>query len=385
MKNAILFLAFGMLFLSASSQSLNGTYSIPGDYPTLNAAATALAANGVSGPVIFNVAAGYTETAPASGIVFNPIAGVSSTNTIVFHKASGGADPLVTAYSPQPASSLLDGIIKLVGADYLTFDHIDVSENASNNTVSTMTEFGYALLYASPTDGAQYNRIQNCTITLNRTNPNSFGIYSNVRHSATDAGTVAENSSFSGSNSYNGVYGNTISNVSVPISFVGNASTGSLLDAGNDVGGTTAGTGNSLSNWGGLPSGFAGIAALSCGLCLSNQLNANASYNTINSGNNGNTNLMYGIYLTNTLNPASAFTNMVCNNTITVIGSQTTLNMAGIGIGAGSSTMETLRISGNLVQNCSMLSATSGVFNGIVIQGNILNTSINNNVFSNNT
>jgi len=44
---------------------------------------------------------------------------------------------------------------------------------ATNN----MTEYGYAFFKASATDGAQYNTVSNCVITLNKTNTNSIGIY----------------------------------------------------------------------------------------------------------------------------------------------------------------------------------------------------------------
>jgi len=40
-----------------------------------------------------------------------------------------------------------------------------------------------ALLHVSTADGAQNNTIQNNTITLNRSYANTFGIYSNNRHS----------------------------------------------------------------------------------------------------------------------------------------------------------------------------------------------------------
>src|SRR5687768_8718662 len=48
---------------------LSGTYNIPGDYATLTAAMTDVNTQGVGGPVMFNVIAGNSQTAPAGGYV----------------------------------------------------------------------------------------------------------------------------------------------------------------------------------------------------------------------------------------------------------------------------------------------------------------------------
>src|ERR1044071_6078929 len=96
------------LFYSPAFAQLSGTKTIPGDYPTVSAAVTALNASGVgSGGVTFNIAAGYTETISA------PIA-LTATGTaadpIVFQKdpLGVGANPKITAYTggvATPAST----------------------------------------------------------------------------------------------------------------------------------------------------------------------------------------------------------------------------------------------------------------------------------------
>src|SRR5437762_9097797 len=86
---------------------------------------------------------------------------------------------------------------------------------ASNN----MTEWGVALLYVTATDGATNNTIQNNTISLSRTYTNSFGVYSNVRHTAAAPLVTADITAASGANINNKVYTNNISNVNLPISF----------------------------------------------------------------------------------------------------------------------------------------------------------------------
>ncbi|MFM2268330.1 MAG: hypothetical protein RL757_1771, partial [Bacteroidota bacterium] len=138
-----------------------GTYSVGTGqcFATIQAAATYLNTNGVAGPVVFNVVAGHTENAAAGGIVFGGatgIAGTSATNTITFQKSGAGANPLVTATTTQTTSSLTDAVIKIIGADYMTFDRIDVAEAAGAATVTTSntaTEYGYALFYGSVTNG----------------------------------------------------------------------------------------------------------------------------------------------------------------------------------------------------------------------------------------
>ena len=115
-----------------------------------------------------------------------------------------------------------------------------------------MTEWGVALLHSSQTNGAQYNVIQNNTISLNRAYQNSFGIYSNARHSATAVSTandISVGANVTGPNHGNKIYGNTISNVNVGISFVGSSSDANM-DVGNEIGGNTPATGNTITNWG---------------------------------------------------------------------------------------------------------------------------------------
>ena len=111
-----------------------------------------------------------------------------------------------------------------------------------------MTEWGVALLYTSLTNGAQYNTIQNNTISLNRNYINSFGIYSNVRHSSTAPAGGTNINSAAGSNSNNRIYNNQISNVNVGIFFFGASSNAAYMYTGNDIGGSSAATGNTITN-----------------------------------------------------------------------------------------------------------------------------------------
>ena len=126
-----------------------------------------------------------------------------------------------------------------------------------------MTEWGVALLYVTTADGSQNNTIQGNTISLSRLYTNTWGVYSNVRHSAT-AVTIAADivNNTTAPNSGNKVYTNTISNVNMGIAFIGSA-TAANQDVGNDVGGSSAGTGNILTNWGGTVAATAYVS--NCG------------------------------------------------------------------------------------------------------------------------
>ena len=89
-KHLALFAAM-IVFCNATEAQLNGTYTIGGtspDYTTLSAAISDLNANGVSGPVIFNIRDGsYSGTSWMGSI--NNITGASSSNTITFRSQSG--------------------------------------------------------------------------------------------------------------------------------------------------------------------------------------------------------------------------------------------------------------------------------------------------------
>ena len=57
-------------------------------------------------------------------------------------------------------------MIILAGADYITFDGIDLQENALNTTATMQMEWGYALVKknsVAPIDGCQIISIRNCS------------------------------------------------------------------------------------------------------------------------------------------------------------------------------------------------------------------------------
>jgi hypothetical protein len=190
---------------------------------------------------------------------------------------------------------------------------------------NTMTEFGVALFYASTTNGAQNCTIQNNTISLNRTYQNTFGIYSNSTHSATNVTSSATASSVAGSNSGLKVYGNNISNINFGIIVIG-PETAANFNTGIDIGGTSAGTGNTISNFGTTLTGLSTFANFTAsitsinGILVRNSIGFNVSYNSITSSNGGISTAattLRGIFIPAFFSdPTGTFTNNINNNTI---------------------------------------------------------------------
>src|SRR6187402_640763 len=91
-------------FITAAHAQVTGPKSIPGDYANLATAITDLNTNGVgAGGATISIAGGYTETAPAGGFVLGSATlngSLSVSNLLVFQKSGGGANPLLTAFTP---------------------------------------------------------------------------------------------------------------------------------------------------------------------------------------------------------------------------------------------------------------------------------------------
>ncbi len=321
--------------------ALCGTKTIPGDYASITAAITDLNTYGVCPTgVTFNVAAGFTET--AANLVLT--ASGTSTGPIVFQKSGVGANPLITA--GVGVSTTLDGVIKFSGADYITFDGIDVQENVLNVDATTQMEWGYALLKVDGTNGSQNNVIKNCSITLNKTNVNTKGIYlANHTIASTTALTVTATS---GANSGNKFYSNIISNALTGVSLNG-YSTAAYYDQNNEVG-TMGGGQSKISNYGNAATTAYGVYGIyQTGIKVFNT-------NINNSGGAAATGTLYGIFLSTGTNANVD----IYGDTVTVSSSGTTSQMAGIYNNMGTSgTDNTVNIYNNVIQNCTYTTATT--------------------------
>ena len=293
----IVFAAVMLLAFNANAQiavsvdnPTNTTPPLSASYTSLATAITALnSVTGMTGPVTLSLAANNTETAPAGGFLLgSPTlnAVTSATKTITFIKSGVGANPLITAFTPGTTTTT-DGIWKILGTDYITISGIDLKENAANTTATQQMEWGFALVKrqnTAPFDGCQNVTIQNCTITLNKANTASTGIYAG-NHIATSTTALTITATTDALNNCK-LYNNTVSNVYIGIRLGGyNASSPyTLFDQNNEIG-NTAGTGNSITNYGGAGSTSYGI------YCIY-QNSLMIGYNTVNGGTGTTTSLL---------------------------------------------------------------------------------------------
>lgn len=366
-KLFLLLVIFAVAGISNNSfAQLTGTKAIPGDYATIKEAIDTLNAQGVgSGGVIFNVAAGHTET--ASNIVISiPTNPPTASNPVVFQKSGAGVNPLITA-APGISPSF-DGIIKFSGADYITFDAIDLLD-PNTNTGDGVVEWGYALLRASTTNGSQNNVIKNCVITLQKISSLSIGIY--IANRDINGATVVP-ADLDGQNSYNKLYGNTISNVYKGIVVISASTT---RDIDNEIG-VLGESPNSITNWGGST-----IAAE--GIRCEGQINVKIINNVINGGN-GTANAVVGIIATLFGTTALAPNYEISHNTVTVNSNQSSSATYGI---RALATGDTIRMNNNIVENCVTNYTGTATFNAMVHDGVGVSDAayISNNIVRNNS
>ena len=319
-KNVLLFLAF--LLTGATHAQLTGIKTIKatgGDFTTFSLAINALNSSGVgAGGVTFNVDAGFVSIENCPVIT----ATGTSANPIVFQKYGTGANPVIKpVYTPTNSAG-----IAIQGGDYFTFDGIDIStvfDPNGNNTYSF--DFGYYIFNASNANGAQYNTIKNCTVTLNRYVITTRGIYQNIAISPISA---------AGSNSYNTYDNIFIQNSCWGIYFKGHTVNNDLscVIKNCTIGTATANDiGDGLNSSGIRVTGSAGInvfnneirnvtvqSGILYGLWLENPKGTNNIYNNkihdLVCANSYNTSLVYGIHIT-CLNSYTTVCN-VYNNTV---------------------------------------------------------------------
>ena len=389
MRKSFLFIISILMTSVLFGQPLTGIKTIPGvvpnGYSSITSAISDLNSQGVgSGGVIFNIAPGYIETLTST---LSIVATGTFTDPIIFQKSGAGINPVITAYGSgvgTPASAIQDGIWNLVGSDYVTIDGIDlVDPNAANP--ATM-EYGYGLFKANATDGCQHNTIKNCVITLNRVN-NATGTAPAMDGSraiqvsnslATTQTTVLAPTAASGTNSFNGFYSNTLQNCNIGISLSGYAASSpfTLGDTGNDIGGASISTGNTVINFGG-----GGSTSPSAGIRANNQWSLNISYNIVNNNNGSGVNhttTLRGIYA----QAATSANVTITFNNVTVNGGGTTASVYGIDNGIGSTaSSNTVNVNNNTVTG-SYPTATTGTYTAIQNTATAAIVNLNNNVVS---
>jgi len=395
--------------------------TLPGNYANFTAAITDINMNFASGGVTVNVAPGYTETPTLALPMLTAQGTGGATGQIIFQKSSTGTNPKITA--PAGTSVTLDGIIRLNGADYVTFDGIDLSESAANITTGTNTalmEFGYVMFRLTAINGCQNNTFRNCVVTLSKTNPSTtgtFGIYGAPGTSSAVAGVAATTAA--GANSNNKVNACIVTNSLTGINFAAAAPASlALYDQSNEIGVLVA---NQVYNFGGSATGW--------GIGGTYQNAYKIVNNTINSTLNyagGTTSPVAAATVTSTLRGIYGNSGPSANvdftgNAVTLASGSTSSQIFGIdnGIGATAAsntvnitnnvvqmtyalattaaivgitnnlgTAATVNITGNTVQNVTAPAATTATFTGItgasgIAIGNTLN--MNNNQVVNNT
>ncbi len=377
-----------------------GTYIIPGtgcgSFDKISSAVNYINTYGVAGAVIFNIAPAYTETAPVGGFAITATG--TAVNTIIFQRNGAGANPVITA-GLQVAGNNNDAVFKIIGGDYITIRDLTIKENAGNTVTAagaanTMTEWGVALLYATAANGPNNNTILNDSISLNKAYPNSFGIYSNMRHGPVTLTTNLDLATATGGQ--NKIYGNAISNVNNPIWFIGGTSI--LNTAGNDIGGSSAATANTITDWG-TNTGNSGAAAFFSvpstisGIYAANQASLNISWNNLTSATAVNAGVtgFRGILTDFITNAAGGnYTNSISNNTIVLNSAATTGAFEAIAQANGSGFATaipnmTINITNNTIGMILTGAASGSIVTGIsnLFPSGVLN--ISNNIIKGNT
>ena len=274
----------------------------------------------------------------------------TSANPIVFQKSGGGANPIITAFSPG-ASTTLDGMIFIEGGDYITFDGIDLRENALNTTATQQMEWGYALVKkqgTAPFDGCQYVTIKNCDVSLNKANTNSRAIYSgNHIYNATTALTITATTDAMNNCKF---FNNTIHNSFWGISLTGynhSSAPYTLFDQNNEIG---VSGGNNVYDFG--PSGtFNGIYA-------TNQNLLKVNNNTVTL-----TGAVAAITTVNGINTASGTQQSVeINNNNISLAVSGSFNLTAIGINnniGGTTIPNTVSIKNNIIHDFTVTNTSS--------------------------
>ncbi|NLJ07424.1 MAG: hypothetical protein GX437_07130 [Sphingobacteriales bacterium] len=344
-------LAILSLFATGVSAQLTGTKTIKtsgGNYSSIASAISDLNSNGVgSGGVTFEIDANFVET--ASNLTIST-ATSSSSSPIVFKKVGSGSNPII--YATPGSSTTTDGIIKIEGTDYITFDGIDVADTSTSTNNTTLMEWGYAILKYSGTDGSQYVTIKNCNVSLKNSNVNTIGIYSG-NHTSTSTSSLTVTTS-SGTNSYLKIYNNKITGAYVSISIKGYSASSpySLYDQNNEIG---VDGGNVLLNYGGGSSTAYGIYAIY-------QNNLKIANNNISNGTIGTTTTLYGIFLST----GTSSNVEIYKNTVSLYISSSSSSTYGINNAMGSTAANnTVKIYNNTVKNITAISTYTGSFYGI--------------------
>ncbi|MCE9538771.1 MAG: T9SS type A sorting domain-containing protein [Bacteroidetes bacterium] len=256
---------------------LSGTVTVGtgGTYTTLTGASglfDAINTSGLAGNLTVNILTGGTTETGATAL--NSIGYGCSSNYTILIKPSTGVTATLTGSSAT-------ALIKLKGADYVTFDGSNSGGTTRDLTITnTNTGTSSAVIWigsASTTDGAVNNTVKNCILMGNAPTTTFVAI---VSSSGTTMGSVAE-----AANANNTYENNVINTCSYGIAVVGPATGDSATTISNNL----IGSATALNKI-----GFRG-------LFISNQTNFIASNNTIFGVNTASTSTASGIIVSGTI------------------------------------------------------------------------------------
>ncbi|MEI2748132.1 MAG: T9SS type A sorting domain-containing protein [Ferruginibacter sp.] len=391
----VLFFVFQLLCLSFNSKAqlavtTNGGSGLAASYTSLEAAITALNAATISTPVIITCAAG-NEIVPSGGL---RITAEGSLLAPIVIQGAGSSASILRAKNPSSSpGSFTDAIIKILGADWVTIQGFGIYENAANTNLAdvsnNMTEWGVAVLYANTSNGAQHITIQDNIIDLNRSYKNSFGIYSNSTHSATNAFDANPAIGANSGNHHLKVYGNAITDVNVGIVVVGPPLPADA-NTGLEIGGISETQKNIISNYGTFAPflSYSNVATTVAGIFLRNVKGYSVVNNAIESSNGELSNgSLRGIFVQSSTNPGwvDNDVNTISDNTLSLRSGSALASIEGIYVQDGTaSTGATINITqNNFTQATHTVSSGSTVtlIGAPIVNAGAIN--INGNKFTN--
>lgn len=242
----------------------------------------------LTNPLIFNVSAGQVFNENPSELTYSG----NANNRVIFRKFGSGANPRINATGTATTN---EAAISMGGADYITFDGIDVSSS------NALLEFGYRMRTVVGSNGCVFNTITNGRVTLDSSLTTAIGV---VITSSTAAGGATA-SAVSGQ-----MENNTVSNMIIENCGLGGvyiiSGSSSFPGQSNIVTNNTIG-----SNFAGTPTGNIGglTTAASYGIFGSNQFSLTISNNIVR--NIVSSGIKRGIYTLGSLGNSNIFNNRI--------------------------------------------------------------------------
>lgn len=175
MRKLSLFLLCTFVYLGVQAQ-LSGTKMIPGDYPTLADAVTALNTQGVgAGGVTLQIGANQSLSATLQIGSATLSVGANAATLANPITINGGGFTINAAFAGTRTGSLTSGAndasIVVNGTDYITIKNCVFTEQVTNTTTTTAIENAIAFYNrnaTTPFDGVQFATVENCTFNLSK-------------------------------------------------------------------------------------------------------------------------------------------------------------------------------------------------------------------------